>query len=57
MDRDLSKLHGDQLTWALHAENRIALATVNTKLNMVLTLLGGSGILFATVLGWLLMRG
>jgi hypothetical protein len=28
--RDLSRLHGDELTWALHEENRVRFARIET---------------------------
>ena len=56
-DRDTSRLHGDELTWAIHMENRVSLTALATKLNLVLALLGGGVVLFLTVIGWVLMRG
>lgn len=56
-DRDLSKLKGDELTWALHAENESKLTTLDAKLNLVLGFLSIGSLLFATALGWLFMKG
>ncbi len=54
---DLSKLHGDQLTWALHAENRTVLAVLVSRVNGLYWILaGGLGVL-TTILSYLLMHG
>lgn len=51
-DRNFSRLHGDELTWALHAENREKFAVLFTYARIGTVALG----IGITLLGYIAMK-